>query len=73
VEWSCYDATEKFNVGVYLVPIADRAEKISSGTRTIDFEPVTGRLYRLQWTPLADSPEMSITLVDSGMRPVNVG
>ena len=73
VKWSRYDATEKFNVGVYLLPIADRPKEVDSGTRIIDFEPIAGKLYRLQWTPLAESPDMTITLVDAGQRPAETG
>lgn len=77
VKWSRYDATEKFNVGVYLLPIADRPREVDSGTRIIDFEPVTGKLYRLQFvpsgTPGADSSDMTITLVDAGQRPAETG
>jgi hypothetical protein len=77
IEWSRYDATEKFNVGVFLLPVADRAKKVDSGTQTIDFEPVSGKLYRLQFTPVATpgsiSSNMTVTLVDSGLRPAETG
>lgn len=73
VDWSRYDATEKFNAGVYFWPIGDRPKEVDSGTREIDFTPVSGKLYRLQWTTPGDSPDMVVTLAEAGQRPAETG
>ena len=75
VTWQVYDAGERPLLGALLLPVADRAKRIDEGVAVFQFDPVAGRLYRLQWSSRADASiegdpkDMELTLVDAGLRP----
>ncbi|MEM8882557.1 MAG: hypothetical protein AAGD14_00640 [Planctomycetota bacterium] len=79
VAWRLYDATEKNDVGRFLVPAADRPRRIEEGVKVIEFEPRAGGFYRLHWTSRPDATiegapgDLELTLVDAGQRPLEPG